>query len=110
MCVWLMIDGRPWWAVLFGGVEVLLHALVVLDLGGDWDRQWLTMVAIATPIVTSRELAGPANNSEKNRECQGKRLDNPWDGYSECVDTEKFNRFNRNEYTKYFREERFCSP
>lgn len=38
----------------------MLHALVVLDLGGDWDGQRLTTVS----IVTSRELAGPANNSE----------------------------------------------
>lgn len=81
MCMCVCLCGyRPWWAILFGRMEVLLHALVVLDLGGDWDRQWLTMVSITTNIVTSQELTGSANNSEKNRECRGKQLDKKWEG------------------------------
>lgn len=80
LAVGLVWGYRPWGAVLFRRVEVLLHALVVVDLGGDWDRQGLTVVSIAATVVTSRELTGPANNSEKNREYRGKLLDKRWEG------------------------------
>lgn len=42
-------------------MEVLLHALVVLELTGDRDGQRLTVVS----IMNSRELSGPVNVSEK---------------------------------------------
>lgn len=64
----------PWRAILLGRVEVLLHALVVLELSGDRDGQRLTMVALVTATVASSwELGGPANNSEKNTACRGTR-------------------------------------
>lgn len=42
-------------------MEVLLHALVVLELTGDRDGQRLTVVS----IINSRELSGPVSISEK---------------------------------------------
>lgn len=59
-CEW---GHRPWRAIPFRGVKVMFHALVVLDLSGNWDGQWLATVS----IVTSQKLTGPANDSEKNR-------------------------------------------
>lgn len=47
-----------WRAFLTWELEVLLHALVVLNLCGDWNGCGLPIVAIVTP----RKLTRPAEN------------------------------------------------
>lgn len=42
-------------------LEVLLHALVVVNLRGDWNGYRLPIVAIVTP----RKLTRPAENEEE---------------------------------------------
>lgn len=54
----------PWWAILFGWLEVLLQALVVLDLSWHRDRQRVTMV---TTIITSQDLHGSENGKERRK-------------------------------------------
>lgn len=62
-----MLGHRPWWAILFGRLKVQLHPLVVLDLSGDWDRQWVNMVSTATTIIAPMELSGSGKSREKSR-------------------------------------------
>lgn len=57
----MLVLYSPWGAVLAGRVQVLLHALIVVNLCGHWNGHGLSIVT----TVTQRVLRRPAESERK---------------------------------------------
>lgn len=67
-----MVVYSPWRAVLAGRVQVLLHALIVVNLCGHWNGHGLSVVTTVTQGVFRRPAASERKKGGSGSEMRGR--------------------------------------
>lgn len=79
-----LVLSSPWGAVLAGGVQVLLHALIVVNLCGHWNGYGLSIVT----TVTQRGFRRPAERERESEKGKGREWNSRTERTKERENTE----------------------